>query len=187
MTLTVNFELSDQDLEHFRNAMNRAQQTAENAGADKIAGAARGLLAKVRGRAVPAFVRDRFDKLESLISMVEDEEWAMEPPDRDHVLSALAYFSEPQDMIPDTVPGLGFLDDAIMVELVVRELQPEIEAYAEFCRFRDRGGQSEATREEWLDTKRTELHSRMRQRRRERSRRMRGGEDRYFSLWGTDY
>jgi uncharacterized membrane protein YkvA (DUF1232 family) len=183
MTLTVDFELSDQDLQHFRDAINRAQQTAKETGADKVVGAARELLAKVRERAAPVFVRDRFDKLESLISMIEDEEWAMQEPDRDRVLSALAYFSDPQDMIPDTIPGLGFIDDAIMVELVVRELQPEIEAYVEFCRFRERGGQAGATREEWLKTKRIELQSRMRQRRRERSRAPRSGGDGNFSLW----
>ena len=54
------------------------------------------------------------------------------------MLNALAYFAEPDDLIPDQIPGLGFLDDAIMVELVVRELRHEIEAYEDFRVFRDR-------------------------------------------------
>jgi len=95
----------------------------------------------------------------------------------------LAYFTEPEDLIPDHIPGLGFLDDAIMVELVVRELRHEIEAYQDFCEFRvreemRRGRKNEdpVTREEWLRSRRRELHSRMRRRR--RSERKRGGSRR---------
>jgi hypothetical protein len=50
------------------------------------------------------------------------------------------YFAEPVDLIPDQVPGVGFLDDAIMVELVVQEIRPELDAYADFCRYRESSG-----------------------------------------------
>jgi uncharacterized membrane protein YkvA (DUF1232 family) len=52
------------------------------------------------------------------------------------VRCALVYFAVPGDAIPDDVPVLGFLDDAIMIELSARELQHEIDAYADFCEFR---------------------------------------------------
>jgi hypothetical protein len=66
---------------------------------------------------------------------------------------------------------LGFLDDAIMIEVVATVLQPEIEAYADFCLFREqeahrRGADtSNLGREEWLEGRRAELQARMRQRR----------------------
>ena len=47
-----------------------------------------------------------------------------------------AYFADPQDMIPDSIPVLGFIDDAIMIELLTAELRPEIDAYNDFCRYR---------------------------------------------------
>jgi hypothetical protein len=84
-------------------------------------------------------------------------------------LHALAYFAEPDDLIPDHIPGLGYLDDAIMVELVVRELRHEIDAYQDFCMFRDseraksRAG-SQKERRESLNSRRTYLQSRMRRR-----------------------
>ena len=58
-----------------------------------------------------------------------------------------------------------------MVELVVRELEHEIEAYEDFCNYRDSAGSSRrvarVSREDWLETRRKELQSRMRRRRKE--------------------
>lgn len=87
------------------------------------------------------------------------------------MVAALTYFADPEDLVPDNVPVLGFLDDAIMIELVQRLLQPEIEAYADFCVYRDgeaaRRGEEAGTlgRKEWLEGRRAELQARMRQRR----------------------
>lgn len=58
--------------------------------------------------------------------------------ERERVLSVLAYFTDPDDLIPDEIPGLGFLDDAIMIELASKELRHEIEAYTDFCAFRSK-------------------------------------------------
>ena len=94
--------------------------------------------------------------------------------DRKRIVGALSYFAEPQDLIPDQVPGLGFLDDAIIVELVVADLAPELDAYADFCRFRGSKSKLVGTssnpvaREEWLGSRRRQLHARMRRRRRSR-------------------
>jgi uncharacterized membrane protein YkvA (DUF1232 family) len=35
-------------------------------------------------------------------------------------IAALAYFVDPLDMIPDTVPVLGYLDDTAVIAAVVR-------------------------------------------------------------------
>ena len=72
---------------------------------------------------MPDFIRGRLEKITTMIDMVEDAEWKLPDEETARVLNALAYFSEPEDLIPDHVPGLGFLDDAIMVELVCRELR----------------------------------------------------------------
>jgi hypothetical protein len=83
------------------------------------------------------------------------------------VLSALVYFANPNDIIPDNVPVLGYFDDAIAIELCVRELKHELDAYEEFCDFRqgeaDRRGMDPATvgRADWLGSRRNELQDRM--------------------------
>jgi uncharacterized membrane protein YkvA (DUF1232 family) len=180
MSLRVSFELSNADLKHFRSIMREARDAAEEKPAAEIFAAARKLLDSVADIDTPEFVSDRLSRIQTMIDMVEDREWALPPADAARVTSALAYFGEPEDLIPDHIPGLGFLDDAIMVELVVRELRHEIDAYADFCRYREveerkRGGrdaEDETTREAWLSVRRKELQSRMRNRRhRERARR----------------
>lgn len=173
MSVRITFDLSDNDLEHFGKIMNRTRETATRLEHDRVIQDARNLLAKVQAADAPEFMLMRLNKLETLSNMVMDDEWQLGDDEKQRVINALAYFGEPEDVIPDEVPGLGFLDDAIMVELVVRELKHEIEAYEEFCQFREaeekrRRGRGEAqrvTREEWLKDKRAALHSRMRNRR----------------------
>jgi len=84
------------------------------------------------------------------------------------VLEVLAYFADPNDIIPDDLPGIGFLDDTIMVDLAAMDLAPELEAYAEFCDNRSDLEAKEADAQP-LKVARDELQSRMRRRRRRRS------------------
>ena len=77
------------------------------------------------------------------------------------------------DVIPDHIPGIGFLDDAIYAEIVIQELRTEIRSYQEFCQFcipeetrrRDRSEDHYVGREDWIAEERSLLHSRMRERR----------------------
>jgi len=55
--------------------------------------------------------------------------------------------------------------------LICRELKHEIEAYQDFFDFRlrirrDSGRSTRVSREDWLENRRSELHSRMRRRKR---------------------
>ncbi|OUS23240.1 hypothetical protein A9Q98_15955 [Thalassotalea sp. 42_200_T64] len=168
MAFEVTFELKESDLEHFRGVMRKAQDGAKSLTEQVILANAKTLIEDVKGN-VPAFVSERIQKLETLIAMIEDSEWKIPSEERADVLSALAYFSDPQDLVPDDIPVLGFLDDAIMIELVAEDLKDDIEAFDEFCAYRlreqDRAGDETITRDDWLDAKRRELHSRMRHRR----------------------
>lgn len=172
MAFDITFNLQDEDLDYFREVMRKALAGAEKLEESHILTKAGELAGEVKGN-VPEFVRTRLAKLETLIAMVKDEEWAIPDMERRDVLGALAYFSDPQDLVPDHIPVLGFLDDAIMIELVVEELAGDIEAYEEFCDYRTREqgrrGDETITKEDWLDDKRRELHSRMRSRRKNRS------------------
>ena len=181
-TMRVSFDLTQTDLKHFRRVMREVREKHSKSTESEIIGACRLLIEGIAQTDSPDFVRDRVQKLEVLIRMLEDSEWALSGRDRDRVLRGMSYFAEPDDIIPDKVPVLGFLDDAIMVELVVMDLIHEIEAYNDFCEYRDqraaRAGKGEdpATRAQWIESRRRALHSRMRRRRqRRRSRSASGG------------
>ena len=177
MPMKVTFELSDRDLKYFRKTLADANTRSKKLSTDKLIANAAQTLEELPTDA-PGFVLERTEKLRSMIEMVLDEEWRLEGRDRERVVRALAYFADPKDLIPDAVPGIGYLDDAIMIELVVRELQHEIEAYADFCRLRaqkdailnKKGTTVEPThREEWLEARRVQLQQRMRRRLRRRA------------------
>jgi uncharacterized membrane protein YkvA (DUF1232 family) len=133
-----------------------------------VLAAANDMIVEVAAAEAPEFVKDRIAKLEQLVRMLEDERWRLVGSDRARVLNVLAYFVDPDDLIPDRIPGIGYLDDAIMVELVVQELRHEIDAYRKFCEFNVDGERDP----EAIEKKRLALQSRMRRNRRgERERR----------------
>lgn len=171
MPLSISFELSDRDLEHFTQALNAARAAAGHKSADEIIAAASALLIEADKVEVPDFIAQRLDRLDALIAMVRDDGWHLPDEDKQRVLSALVYFADPKDVIPDNVPVLGYFDDAIAIEMCVKELKHEIEAYDEFCDYRqgeaDRRGQDPAKvgRADWLEARRDELVDRMHRRR----------------------
>lgn len=178
MSLKVTFELEDKDLQYFRKSMKEARAAASKTSEADVIADASAMIETVRGAKIPQFVADRVNKLASLIDMLADDEWALGDADRKNVVAALQYFADPHDLIPDDVPVLGYIDDAIMIELVVRELKPIIDAFEDFMRYKSeeksRNRNPDISREDWLAVKRRELHSRMR-RRREASRRRAAG------------
>lgn len=175
MSLDITIQLDDADLEHFIDAMRRAQEKASDLKPQAIVDAASKLLVDVPKTNIPHFIRDRLENLDQMIQLVLDEGYGLPDEDRNRVLSCLAYFADPNDIIPDSVPVIGFLDDAIMIELCVRELRPELDSYGDFVLYRNqeatRRGVDPASlrteRVDWLETRRLEAHEGMRRRRRD--------------------
>lgn len=185
--MKISFELSELDLQHFREVMARAREANSQLSTKQIVNNASKLLEQINASDASNFIRNRTNVLETLIGMVVDKGWGMAEEDLKRVVEALSYFSESEDLIPDDIPGLGFLDDAIMIELVARELQHEIQAYRDFVVYRaaesSRKGEEAGglERADWLEERRQQLHSRMRRRRRRGRGGGRGGKS-PFSL-----
>ena len=171
MSLRISFELSQSDLDHFYEVMQRVRENSKGISQQQIIDSAKQLLAQVDRSDATDFIRDRMSQLETLIAMLVDEGWGLIEDDRERVLAALSYFDEPEDLIPDDVPGFGFLDDAIMIEIVCKELEHEVQAYREFVVFRATEASRRAAdapalqKSDWLEERRQQLHSRMRRRR----------------------
>lgn len=175
MSIDITFTLSEDDLSRFRDIAERAKNEYSSADeAKKIVDAARKLAESPELGELPDFMRERLERVGILVDMLEDKEWNLEGEDRQRVLGGLAYFAHPDDLIPDDVPGLGFLDDAIYMEIVIRNTRPEIDAYELFCEFRSaeeerrkkQGIDDPVSKQEWIKDQRAVLQSRMRTRRR---------------------
>jgi uncharacterized membrane protein YkvA (DUF1232 family) len=171
MAISLTIDLSDRDLEHFTQAMEKAKEAAAHKTPADVIAAAGALLADAQKVHLPDFIRERLVRLDDMIAMVRDEGWHLDEDDRNRVMSVLVYFADPKDVIPDHVEVLGFLDDAIMIELSVRELQHELDAYDDFCDYREREAKkrgiepAKVGHADWLESRREELVERMHVRR----------------------
>lgn len=171
MSISLTIELNDRDLEHFHKAMESSRKAAEGKTPEQIIAAAAAMLSDAQKVEVPDFIRGHLLRLDDMIAMVRDEGWAMDEADLKRVLSALVYFADPDDVIPDNVEVLGFLDDAIMIELCARDLRHELEAYDNFCEYRQREAEkrgiepAKVGQADWLASRREELVDRMHVRR----------------------
>ena len=174
MPLNITITLSDEDLQKFQESIDKGKLAIESPDiAAEVEESAAALITQAQELELPQFISDRLLKLEVLLNMIWDEEWKLTQEERNSIRSALYYFVDPEDVIPDHIPGIGFLDDAMYAEIVIQELKMEIKMYQEFCQFRiaeenrrrNRGLDPFVGREDWIADKRAVLHSRMRERR----------------------
>jgi len=161
--MEITIKLSNQDLDHFRSALRGSYDAKEKRDDRTIIRRARELIKEIRQSDAPEYIQERIGSLETLIGLLTDPIWNIPQQDRPRVLEALAYFAESNDLIPDEIPGLGFLDDAFMIDIVCEDFKDEIEAYRDLCVYRvtealNTGRDVSATDgDEWLQHRRRKL------------------------------
>ena len=136
LTLKVTFELEDKDLKILPDTMKKARTSA---GRSQKQTSLRKPRYDRRGswrqgaqfRVVPRREARKPD------GMLADDEWALASNER--ITWSLRWPTSPtrKTSSRDSVPVLGYIDDAIMIELVVMELKPEIDAFEDFSRYKN--------------------------------------------------
>ncbi len=172
MNIEINFELTEPDLQYFRNRFEEARYSTKEVDQQELIDSVRALVNRGLAANSPEFVLRQVAGLDRVLNMLEDETWQIPEEERKRVEDMLAYFVEPSDIVADDVPVLGLIDDAIAISLVLLDLQHQIEAYEEFEAYRDaemerrknRGQPTDVSKEDWLADRRAALHSRMRER-----------------------
>jgi uncharacterized membrane protein YkvA (DUF1232 family) len=171
MSMKISFELTDSDLNFFREALKQSREAVRDAEESEIIEAISDVLAEIRqNEPLPDFVGQRIPELESLISMLTDDEWHLPEADRERLLATFVYFADPEDILPDHIPVIGYLDDVIIIELVIRELRHVRVAYDDFCQFREEFDKANGKnvdpviRRDRIDRRRQQLHQRMQRR-----------------------
>ena len=169
--MKLSFELSNKDLGYFREALKQSRNAIRHADEAEIMEAIHDVLADIKASdPLPDFVAKRIPEIEQLIQMLMDDEWKLPKSERERLLSAFIYFGDPEDILPDDIPVVGYLDDIIILELVTRELQHVREAYDDFCQFRHKFDREHgksidgAVRRDRIDRRRQQLHQRMKRR-----------------------
>lgn len=164
-------QLSNRDLRYFRDALRKSRDAVRHADESEIIEAIDDVLNEIKDEEpLPDFVAKRIPQLESMIRMLKDDEWCLPMDARERLLATFVYFGDPEDIVPDHIPVIGYLDDVIILELVARELQHVREAYEDYCRFREEfdsehdSDLDSAIRRDRLDRRRQQLHQRMRRR-----------------------
>ena len=165
--MRVTFELEPSDIQRFHEALARAHRMVRCADEADIVAAAKHALDALMVGSAPAYVRKRVVQVQRLILMLEDEDWALPQAEREDVVETLVYFSDPEDLIPDDCSVIGLLDDAIMLELLLRRMHHVLQAYDDFCAHRKALAAAPGTRLERasaLARRRASLQQRMRRR-----------------------
>lgn len=147
MAFKVTFTLDDQDSKYFQELYRTARKNAKAEDAPRIVGEVKNLIRRVRSaERVPNFVAEAITTLEDLIQMLDDKDYAVPRAVSESAVAGLAYFANPQDVIPDHIPALGFLDDAIMIKILEDEFKQELWGYRQFVKFRQGAEQRPWTR-----------------------------------------
>ena len=168
MSTRISLTLSKRDLRYFRDAVRRARNAVSVADEEEIIEAIQQVIADIKSNGpLPDFITGRMPELQGLIEMLGDADWQLPARERGRLLSAFVYFCDPEDLIPDHIPGIGYLDDVIMIELLLRDMRHVSAAYADFCAARKKyesAGDNADDAQRKLGQRRKKLQERMRRR-----------------------
>lgn len=130
------FRLSTLDIDRFNQllvALGRRQGPLD---CDQVVTAARLLSDGQATEAAPPCILQRLRQAETVAQMLADPNWQ---PANDAVLPAtkvLEYVRGYEDLIPDWLPQMGRLDDAIVIDTAWPRLEGEVRSYLDYRRLR---------------------------------------------------
>jgi len=73
-----------------------------------------------------------YDDFVLLYDMVTSKEFKISKTAHIAIAGALAYVVLPIDVIPDFIPGVGFIDDIFVIGIVMKSISDEIERYKSY-------------------------------------------------------
>lgn len=103
---------------------------------DQVASAARELIDQPRNGIAPACIRQRMRRAGALDLMLTDPEWETLAMASVTAALVVGYLRDKCTLIPNALPVVGRLDDAVMVETAWPTVADEVRNYLDFCRLR---------------------------------------------------
>lgn len=129
------FALDADEMAHFNALLGVINTAAPQIEADQVLTLARWLQDKPRDMAC-ALLAEPLGRAQMLQSMLQDNDWDAPGELRQRARLLLDYVRRDDDLIPDNVPLLGKLDDALLVELSWQVFAGEAQDYQDYCQYR---------------------------------------------------
>jgi len=134
-------------------------------GADALASAARSLIHQFAGTRRAPCIRLRLRCLRALRMMSGEPDWGLDADKQQRIALIAGYAANHGRLVPESVPVIGGLDEAVLVELAWPSLRFELGDYLDFRRLRTeeaalQGRRPHAiaySREQWLQSQYAEL------------------------------
>ncbi len=128
-------ELRDAAVQQFNALLAQIAPNAPRVSTDQLVTLARWLQDQPPEHAT-AILSERLARAEHLRRMLNDDDWDVGVDTRERARMLISYLQQVDDLIPDTQPLVGHLDDALLVELAWPAFADETLDYGDFCRFR---------------------------------------------------
>lgn len=154
------YEIDDDALYRFNRMLARLDLGRQPIGRDQLVTAARDLADQpVEGR-VPPCIHERMRRAGAIDMMLSDEAWSPEDEVVGPAELVVDYVRGDHDLIPDALPKVGRLDDAIVVDTAWSRLGREVRNYLDFCRLRqverELGNGRNFHRQDWEEARNAE-------------------------------
>lgn len=123
-------------LQHFNDLLELIGADHPHVDVDQLATAARELIANAPDGHIPDCIRDRFRRAGAIDLMHMDPDWDTPAAAALVAVIAMNYLHGNERLLPSTVPIVGWLDGAVMIEVAWPALAQEVGEYMVFCRVR---------------------------------------------------
>lgn len=159
-------DLDNGALRHFQRIAGCLDQGTPPPDADAMASAARSLIHQFAGtHRAPPCIRLRLRCLHALRAMSAEPAWRLDGDKQQRIALLTTYAANRDRLVPDAVPVIGGLDEAVLVDLAWPSLRFELGDYLDFRRLRAeeaslQGRRPHAivySREQWLQSRYAEL------------------------------
>ncbi len=128
-------ELNDSAVHAFNEELQSMHEQAPIVQVDQVVSLAR-WLQTLSAETAEATIHSRLSQADLLRRMLQDADWNTPASLAQRAERLLRYVTRTDDLIPDDMPVLGHLDDALLVEMSWPEFAGEAQDYRDFCQFR---------------------------------------------------
>lgn len=158
---TAGLELDNGALGRFQQVARSLQPDCPAPDADGIASAARNLIHEFSGLRRAPCIGLRRRCLAALCAMSAERAWGLDGAKQQRIAAIANYAANDERLVPDAMPVIGGLDEAVLVDLAWPSLRFDLDDYLDFRRVRAeeaalRGLRPHAIafdREQWLQSR----------------------------------